>query len=150
MNIGELCTRETVCCRTDSSLLSVAQLMREHHVGDIVVVVEESTGAKVPVGIITDRDLVIEVLAKAVSPSDLTAKDLLTEPLVKAREDDAVYETIERMQAKGIRRVPVVNSRGALVGILTLDDISEYLTEELTRLSKIAVRQQRRESKVRA
>ena len=148
MNVGELCTREVVCCQRDTPILAAAQLMRAHHVGDLVVV-EQRAEERIPVGIITDRDLVIEVLAKEVNPSTLTVGDLSISPVFTAGEYDGVYETIERMQSKGVRRVPIVNRRQGLVGMLTLDDVSEYLAEELNKLSKIVIRQQQRETQIR-
>jgi len=118
----------------------VAQLMRNHHVGDLIVA-DTRDGMLVPVGIVTDRELVVRVLAEGVAPDVLTAADLMTRRLVTAAESEPVHEAIERMRAEGVRRLPVVGADGTLVGILSADDITEFLAEELTGVARIAPRQ---------
>jgi len=109
MSIGEICNRETVFSTKDSSIQQAAPLMREHHVGDLVIV-EENAGRRIPVGILTDRDLVIEILAKDVDVDNVTVGDVVSNLLMTARESDGLYETMQRMRAKGVRRVPVARS----------------------------------------
>ena len=140
MRIGEICTREVVYCGRDASVTEVAQLMRNHHVGDLIVA-DTRDGMLVPVGIVTDRELVVRVLAEGVAPDVLTAADLMTRRLVTAAESEPVHEAIERMRAEGVRRLPVVGAEGTLVGILSADDITEFLAEELTGVARIAPRQ---------
>ena len=140
MRIGEICTREVVYCGRDASVTEVAQLMRNHHVGDLIVA-DTRDGMLVPVGIVTDRELVVRVLAEGVAPDVLTAGDLMTRRLVTAAESEPVHEAIERMRAEGVRRLPVVGADGTLVGILSADDITEFLAEELTGVARIAPRQ---------
>ena len=111
MSIGEICNRETVFTTKDSSISQAAQLMREHHVGDLVVV-EENAGRRIPVGILTDRDLVIEILAKDVDMNAVTVGDVMSSELLTARESDGLYETLQRMRAKGSE-----NHRRACEGI---------------------------------
>lgn len=136
MRVGEVCTREVVFCESDATLAQIAQLMREHHVGDLIVA--RLQGEKlVPVGIVTDRDLVIRVLAGGRSPGPSSAGELMSSPLVQISEDEIVYEAIGRMRAHGIRRLPVVDAGGFLVGMLTLDDVIEFLAEELTQIAAI-------------
>jgi len=144
MAIGDICTRETVFTTKDSTIGAAARLMREHHVGDLVVV-EEKNGRRIPVGILTDRDLVVEILAKEVDMNSLTVGDLMIEDLVTAREGDGLYETIQRMRAKGVRRVPVVDTHGSLVGIVSVDDLLDLLADELTTLARLVSREQARE-----
>jgi CBS domain-containing protein len=140
MRVGEICTREVVYCGSDAAVLEVAQLMRNHHVGDLIVAATRD-GRLEPLGIVTDRDLVVKVLAEGVAPETLTAGDLMTRALVTAEEGESVHEGIERMRAEGVRRLPVVGGGGALVGVLSADDITEFLAEELTVLAHIAPRQ---------
>jgi CBS domain-containing protein len=140
MRIGEICTREVVYCGGDASVLEVAQLMRNHHVGDLIVA-ETRDGRLEPLGIVTDRDLVVKVLAEGVAAEALTAGDLMTRDLVTAAEAESVHEAIERMRAEGVRRLPVVGDGGALIGVLSADDVTEFLAEELTGLAHIAPRQ---------
>lgn len=149
MSIGEICTRDTVIATRDSSIIEVARLMREHHVGDIVIVRKEG-GENIPVGLVTDRDLVVEVLASGLEPDTVSIGDLVTFEVVTARESDEVWETIARMRAKGVRRMPVVNERGGLVGIVTLDDLLELLADALAALARVPARSQDRERRLRS
>ncbi|MCD6527481.1 MAG: CBS domain-containing protein [Desulfuromonas sp.] len=131
MNIGELCTRNTVIVSPETSILAVAKLMRNQHVGDVVVVEERQAG-KVPVGIITDRDIVVELLAKEVDIDKVCAGDLMSHELSVVNELDGVFETIELMRNLGVRRMPVVDDTGVLAGILAVDDLLELQAEQLT------------------
>src|SRR3990172_2092900 len=110
--------------------------MREFHVGDVVVV-EEKDNKRIPVGIVTDRDLVIEVLAKGVPMDKVTAGDIMSAELVTVYEDEGLWLTLQRMRVKAIRRLPVVSSDGALVGILTFDDVIDLLASELHELARL-------------
>ncbi|PHV07575.1 histidine kinase [Janthinobacterium sp. BJB412] len=148
MRIGEICTVQTVHCKRDLSVQGAALLMRNHHVGDLVVV-EQPNGERVPVGIITDRDIVVSVIALGLDPASLLVGDIMAEELMTATEDEDVYETIERMRFKGIRRVPVVNSMGGLSGIVSIDDLVEFLAEEMGELSRISSRRLANEKQLR-
>ena len=140
MRIGEICTRSVVTCGRDTSALELAHLMRDHHVGDVIVV-DEHEGKSTPVGVVTDRDLVVEVVAKSVNPDLLRAGDLITNDLVTAFECELVYDAIWHMRSKCIRRLPVVDANNHLLGVLTADDVTEFLAEELTEVARIARRQ---------
>jgi CBS domain-containing protein len=148
MPIGEICNREVVIAFARESAVEAAKLMRQYHVGDVVIV-EEREGRRVPVGIVTDRDLVIEVMAKEVDPSLFRMGDLVTRELATAREQDGVYETIQRMRLHGVRRMPVVDGEGALVGIVSLDDLLALLAEEMMALARITRREQEVEAAIR-
>ena len=137
MRIGEICTLQAVHCKRDLTVQGAALLMRNHHVGDLVVV-EQPNGEQVPVGIVTDRDIVVSVIALGLDPASLLVGDIMTEELTTTSEDEDVYETIERMRFKGIRRLPVVNSMGGLAGIVSVDDLLEFLAEEMAELSRIS------------
>jgi CBS domain-containing protein len=100
--------------------------MREAHVGDLVVT-EQRNGMTVPVGIITDRDLVIEVLAEGVEPDTLTIADIMSRDVVTVQEDSGLEFALREMRRKGLRRLPVVDQRKALVGILSIDDVIDHL-----------------------
>jgi len=148
MAIGEFCNREVVFATREMSLPEAAQLMREYHVGDLVVV-DEVDGKRVPVGIVTDRDMVIEVIAKSLDLDGFSVGDIMSPQLVSVQEKEGVFETIRLMRAKGIRRIPVVNQEGGLVGIVSADDILDLLAEEMAELAKVAPREQEREAKTR-
>ncbi|HER62893.1 MAG TPA: CBS domain-containing protein, partial [Desulfobacteraceae bacterium] len=102
-----------------------------------------------PVGILTDRDIVVELLATEVPLDAVSVGDVMTFTLVTAREQDSIWDTLQSMRTKGIRRVPVVNDQGGLEGILSVDDLLELLAEELILLAKVPVRQQMHEEKTR-
>jgi len=144
MRIGEICTRTVVTCAREASALDVARLMREHHVG-CVVVVEPQCGRIVPVGVVTDRDLVVEVLACAVDPELVRAGDLVVGELETATEGELVFDAVWHLRHKGIRRLPVVNQQGELTGILSADDVSRFLAEQLGGMAALASGQARQE-----
>ncbi len=148
MRIAEICTSQTVHCQRELTVQQAALLMRNNHVGDLVVV-EQPNGERVPVGIVTDRDIVVSVIALGLDPASLLVGDIMSAELMTATEDEDVYETIDRMRFKGIRRVPVVNSLGGLCGIVSIDDLVEFLAEEMGELSRISSRQMANEKQSR-
>jgi CBS domain-containing protein len=145
MPVGEICIREVIICNRSTNVLEAAQLMRRYHVGDLVIV-DESEGKRIPVGLITDRDIVISVIAMQLDPTTITAGDLISREIVVAREDQGVLETMERMRANGVRRMPVVDQQGALAGIISVDDLIELLAEELSKLPKLISKEQAQEA----
>jgi CBS domain-containing protein len=148
MNIGEICTVQTITCARDETVQGAALLMRKHHVGDLIVV-DQLDGQPVPVGIVTDRDIVVSVVALGLDPDSLQVGDIMSDDLLTCGEDDDVYATIEHMRLRGIRRVPVVNRAGGLVGIVSADDLLEFLAEEMGDLSRISANQQAQEKRAR-
>jgi len=148
MNIGEICTIQTVTCTRDETVQGAALLMRKHHVGDLIVI-DGADGQAVPVGIVTDRDIVVSVIALGLDPAGLQVDDIMSDDLLTCRENDDVYETIEHMRLRGIRRVPVVNGAGGLTGIVSVDDLLEFLAEEMGDLSRISASGQAHEKRAR-
>jgi CBS domain-containing protein len=148
MPIGEVCNREVVIVRPNESVLEAALLMRRHHVGDVVVV-EDRGGKQVPVGIVTDRDLVVEIVAPQLDPATIRVGDIMLSELLTVKEDAGLFEAIECMHVKGVRRLPVVDAQGGLTGILTLDDLIDLLADEMTTLAKLMKHEQKKEAKSR-
>lgn len=148
MSAGEVCNREVVIADREITILKAAKLMRKHHVGDVVVT-EERDGEQVPVGILTDRDIVVELLAEEVDLNSVNIGDVMSFELVVAKEDDSLPDTIQQMQAKGVRRIPVVNRRGGVVGLLAMDDLVELASEQLATVVKLIKTEQSRERKIR-
>ncbi|MFZ5796900.1 MAG: CBS domain-containing protein [Thermodesulfobacteriota bacterium] len=146
MSTGEFCTREVIITEKETSILEVAQLMRTYHVGDVIVV-ERRGETNVPVGIITDRDIVVEVIAQEVDLNAVTVGDVMSYELLSVRQDEGIWEALLQMCDRGVRRIPVVNEAGGLEGHLALDDMIELLAEELSLLAKIAASGQERERK---
>ncbi|MDZ7595258.1 MAG: CBS domain-containing protein [Thiobacillus sp.] len=145
MAVGEICNREVVIAEKTFSVVDAALLMRKHHVGDLVVV-EEKNGRKHPVGIVTDRDIVVEVVAAGVNPDALKVGDIMGPEVATVREGEGLFEALRHMRDKGVRRMPVVDRDGGLVGILTLDDLLSLLAEEMTELAKLVSRERQREA----
>jgi len=123
--------------------------MRQGHIGSLVIVEQMNVGKRSPVGIVTDRDIVVEVIATGLDPAVITVGDVMERELVVGRESDSVLQTLEIMRFKGVRRLPTVDGEGRLVGIVTVDDILEVLSEELSELSRIVAREQAREASAR-
>jgi len=148
MPIGEFCNREVVYATRETSIPEAAQLMRQYHVGDLVVV-DEIDGKRVPVGIVTDRDMVIEIISQSLDINEFSVGDIMSPQLVSVQEKEGVFETIRLMRAKGIRRIPIINQEGGLEGIVSADDILDLLAEEMAELAKVAPREQEREAKTK-
>jgi len=148
MSVGEICNREVVTIEKGATVAKAARLMRQFHVGSVVVVADGEDSRR-PVGIITDRDLAIEILAQEVPVETVTVGDVMGPELLTAREEDGVWETIMRMRAMGVRRLPVINRHGALTGILTMDDLLQFIVGELSDLVKLVRREQKREEAIR-
>ena len=149
MPIGDVCVREVVVSGRDTTVREAAKLMTQHHVGNLVVVRENAAGRTIPVGIITDRDIVRNVVAEALDPATFTLGDLGARDLVTAREDQGIFECMQDMRINGIRRMPVVDRDGGLVGIISLDDLIQLLAEEMGELAKLISREQMREAEIR-
>lgn len=140
MTVGKICNRDVIVTRAEDTIQAVAQLMREYHIGDVVVV-ERRNDLLVPIGIVTDRDVVVEVIATGVAPDAVSVGDIMSYELVTAHENDSLWDTLQRMRVNAVRRVPVIDEQDALVGILTLDDLLELLSGELVDLARVANRQ---------
>jgi CBS domain-containing protein len=148
LNTGEICTRAVTIAFRATTLNGAARLMRENHVGCLVVV-EEAEGLRRVVGVLTDRDIVTAVLAADLDPTTLCVEDVMTTDLVTAREDDSLIDLMQNMRRKGVRRIPVVGAQGDLVGLVTLDDVLDILSEELGLLVAAIATEGRRERQMR-
>ena len=141
---GELCNRTVVIARRNETVRDIAQRMLDHHVGSVVVV-DEVDGRRVPVGIVTDRDIVLAVVASGRDARSTPIEEVMSPDLVKAWEDDDVADALKRMRSCGIRRLPVVNDDEGLEGIIAFDDVLEFLAEQIEDLATLLSREQRRE-----
>ncbi len=145
MKASEFCNREVVVIEKDASVTEAAQLMREYHVGSVVIVETNGDGRR-PVGVLTDRDIVMEFVTQDLSPTDIAVGDAMSYELVTVDEDAGLFETIELMRNRAVRRIPVVNSQGGLVGLVASDDALELLAEQLSDLVSVVAKQRRRET----
>jgi CBS domain-containing protein len=148
MQVGEICTREVVCASTETTIGAAAKLMRQYHIGDVIVTREEN-GRRVPLGIVTDRDIVLGVVAPELNAATLTVGDIMGPELITAAETEDVFDAMQRMRNKGVRRIPIVRDDGDLVGILSIDDIIEILAEEMNQLARLISREQTHERETR-
>jgi CBS domain-containing protein len=132
VNIRNIYRRNPVTVRRSDELIKAAQLMREKHIGYLVVVEPDVVdGSERPVGVLTDRDIVITVVARETDPRSLRVGDLMTEKPVTASTADSIDKALHDMRRVGVRRLPVVGPGGELVGILSLDDVLDALAGEL-------------------
>ena len=148
MSVGIICNREVVIVEGSATIPEAAKLMREYHVGNVVVI-EERDGLNYPVGILTDRDIIIELIAKEIDINSVTVGDIMSSEIKLARENDDVTDTIKQMRYKGVRRMPVIDERGALVGIVALDDLIDLLAEQLKGLADLIGKEHIREEHAR-
>jgi len=113
-------------------LIKAAQLMREKHIGYLVVVASDAAdGLQRPVGVLTDRDIVVTVVAREIDPRTLRVGDVMTQSPSTAVDSDPLEKSLREMRRMGVRRLPVVGRRGELMGVLSLDDVIEALSNEL-------------------
>lgn len=148
LTTGEVCTRSVTIAFGSTPLVEAARLMREQHVGCLVVV-DDSGGRRRVVGVLTDRDIVTAVVAPGLVPGALTVGDVMSADVATAQEDDSLIDLMRTMRAKGVRRVPVLGAQGELVGIASLDDVLVILSEELSLLVAAIDREGLRERQMR-
>lgn len=147
MNVGEMCNHDVVVAVADASISEAARLMRRHHVGDVLVL--DPAADRIPIGIITDRDIVVEVLAAGLDPAALTLRDVIASPLITTHETETCEDTVRLMALHGVRRMPVVDGNDRLVGVITLDDLLPHFSAPLAQLSTLASRGRRKEIRLR-
>lgn len=148
MNLSELCNRNPVVAYADTLVPQAARLMRERHVGSVVIVLDR-LGERFPVGMLTDRDIVVATVAKDLDPRGLTAGEIMSRELVTLREGCSVGDALDLMRERGIRRLPIVTEGGALAGIVTLDDLLSALGAEILDFVRVVDWQRTREACLR-
>lgn len=147
--VDSYCVREVVTVTRETPVLQCAQLMHDEHVG-AVVIVDEVEGKRMPVGMLTDRDIAIEVVAFDVAARTITAGDLMTDGLAVVRLTDDLMAVLAIMREHGVRRLPVVGEDGSLEGIVTADNLCEVLAEAIDGLARVIRSEHVRERKTRA
>lgn len=144
MSVGELCSRKVTVVHRDDSVMAAARQMREQHVGDVVVV-EEAGDQRKPVGILTDRDIVLELVAKGIDLNGVSVGDAMSFDLFTLPQDMDLLEAVGEMRARAVRRAPIVDKAGHLVGILSVDDVLGILAELIVDLSCLVTKGRRKE-----
>jgi CBS domain-containing protein len=148
LNAGDICSRIVTIADRRMTMTKAAQLMREHHVGCLVVVDDAPAGRQVA-GLITDRDIVTSVVAMELDPAVVRVEDAMISDVVTATETESVTDLLRTMRSKGLRRLPVTTPQGVLVGLVTLDDLIEVLAGQLQVLAWAIDAEQSRERKQR-
>ena len=148
MTVENLVTRNVATVDFSATVVDAAREMRNRHVGALVVTKLDGSAAR-PVGIVTDRDLVVSVLAMALAPGLLSAGDVMSAHPFTVRLDDDADAAIRRMRGLGIRRAPVVDADGLLRGLFAVDDYLEYLANGLREVSILIAQERREEEKSR-
>ena len=145
--IRDFATQVVAVVEPETSALVVAQLMRQHHIGALVVV--EAGSESRPVGIITDRDLVLDLMAEGLDPAVFTAGDIMSVDLVLAHPDMDALDAIDLMKTHRLRRLVITDASGRLTGIVTLEDLLELLSHEISNLASGLTGAREREMKER-
>jgi CBS domain-containing protein len=136
MNIGNLCSRHIVTIDSERSLASAAGLMRQHHVGSLVVTTDTLEGSRVA-GVVTDRDLVVHVLALGLESSQVSIGDMAHHQVVSVFEDDDITQAIQVMREAGVRRLLVSDAESRLVGVVSLDDLLDACAAQMLGLAGV-------------
>ena len=131
--LRDFATAVVAAVEPEATALTVAQLMRQHHIGALVVV--DAQDKTRPVGIVTDRDLVLALMAEGLDPTLFTAGDIMSIELVVASLELDAMEAVQLMRTQRVRRLVLVDAQGALAGIVTMEDLLELLTRELANLT---------------
>ncbi len=148
MKLKNVCTLDVACCNSQSSVSEAARKMREQHVGNLVVT-EDDEGDAMPVGILTDRDIVIEVVSRNLDPQATKVVSVMSKPLIVADESEDVTDAVERMQVHGVRRIVITRGRGSLAGIFTLDDFLRLNAEQAALPLSVVAKEQKLEHRKR-
>jgi len=136
MTITELCHNKIVAVDSQCSIQAAAKVMKDNNVGDVLVVRNQK-----PVGILTDRDIVIRLAADAIDLDLVTVGNVMSEDLVVFDEHADIKEAIDTMAEKGVRRAPIINAAGTIIGITSVDDLLILLADELNKISKLLQKQ---------
>jgi len=131
LNAGDICTRVVTIAYPSMAVNEAARLMRDRHVGCLVVVEERTLEDRVVVGMLTDRDIAMAVVAEDRDPHGMRVGDVMSKGVISAREDDSLADLLSAMRRKGVRRVPVVSPQGSLIGVVALDDVLDVLAQEM-------------------
>lgn len=146
MRVSELCTRSVSWCEPQTSVVDAARIMRETHLNNVIVA-EQRNGRRFPLGVLTDRDIVIQIVAKEVDSKTVVVADIMSREIFTVDEDEPVREAAERMRFKGVRRLPVVDKQGAMIGVIAMEDLLRNLAEELTAIAAVTPRARIKEAR---
>jgi predicted transcriptional regulator len=149
MKVGDICKRAVIAIDNSMDINAAAEVMRQHHIG-FLIVYRSGDELRRPIGVLTDRDIVIEVVAKKVDPASVTVNDLMAQQPLVATETEELGDVLQAMRIAGIRRVPVTDMRGALVGVIAIDDVLDLITGFMCDITGSVKSEQRQERRSRS
>lgn len=136
MKVKRIYSRDVIRAPRSVSLQEAAILMRQHHVG-LLVVTDDEPNEDRAIGVVTDRDMVLQAIAEGVAPTEASVGDVMTQGLHSVSENADLFEALETMRAHGVRRLTVSAGEGTLVGVVTLDDIIDAFGAEVASLAGV-------------
>lgn len=138
MKAGELCIRNVATATAGDTVVEAARRMAEFRTSDLIIVEDRPCDRPRPIGVVTDRDLVVRVLAcPERSPATTTVGEVMRSSLVTACEDEEIERIVAAMRDRAIRRIPIVDRRGGLRGVLSLDDVLRWMREQLEAATRL-------------
>lgn len=143
-SLADLFERDVVSLDADSTVFDAAEKMLENHIGNIVIT-ELKNGKRIPVGILTDRDIVVCAIARRLEPETTSVAEIMTSDLVTATEDEDFAALVHLISDEGVSRLPIVDASGALTGVLTSKHLAQFFAQGLCQLSSLSRQQQSRE-----
>jgi CBS domain-containing protein len=146
MESNKLISKKVITVKKDASVHEAAKLMRKHHIGDVVVLDSRSSA---PIGILTDRDIVLATIALNIPYEGLNVGDIMTEKLVTVSQNTGIHEVIRLMKLHGVKRIPVVGAKKNLLGIISRDNVMRYLGDEFSSIGNSYHRQRTKEKERR-
>jgi CBS domain-containing protein len=146
--LKDICVLDVASCGRETNILEAARLMRQHHTGTLVVV-DDPQGDRTPAGVVTDRDIVVEALANELEPARTSVARIMGAKVVIASASESLADGIERMRLHGVRRLPIVDHNGSLIGIVTLDDMLTLHARQAAALAEIVSKEQVHEQRAR-
>lgn len=148
MILKDICVLDVASCGRETTVLEAARLMRRRHTGTLIVV-DDPQGERGPAGIVTDRDIVVQVLAAELPAATTPVASIMASPLVVGSATEPLDDALERMRAHGVRRLPVVEHDGSLLGIVTLDDLLRLHAAQGAALADIVTKERDHEQRAR-
>jgi CBS domain-containing protein len=133
MLLGNVMTKEVIVMLPDESVSSASKLMRNEGVGSVVIV----DRWRRPIGIITDRDIVVRVVAEGLDPDKISVGEVMTPDVISGKRADRIFDAVRKMAENGIRRLPIVDSENRIVGIISIDDLMAILITEMSNLAVV-------------
>jgi CBS domain-containing protein len=148
MILEKIAIKNVVTVPENASMLEAAKAMRDFHVGSVVVV-DQRSSRKMPLGIVTDRDIVVSTSAFGIPPNSIQVKDVMSATLVVAKKNDSLNHIMNLMKEHGVKRIPITDTDGALFGIVSTHELMSLLSDEMGEMVKVTERQHQVEAERR-